>query len=605
MKKFKKLLLSFIMIFLSTIGLFGCDNGSEQATDIQLDENGNIITPENPVEVNFWGWGDKEEVEVFNKIVTNFNEKYAGKIKVNYIQRPSNSYAETLLIQLSGKKGPDVFYAQDKIIKQYATLGYCVDLTDYMKNSKFDTKLNENDLFSNILSRYRYDTVTTTSNADDPLWAVPKDLAPTAIYYNKKHFENAGITIISKTEAEMKAANEPVKAYFYDNAGTYTDPIFKGWVFNNKIPMNWEECYLLSKDLMAANKDTKGFFSEWWFNYGWSVGGNCVQYVETDDANYNEGRYKFTLNDLTKNYIVKEGVESVTVNGHVYRSGETISYQDKVETANIFTNENPTIRQEVLNLLKDGKLNELPSQREAFTEFVRLSHSSGKEVDDVNGVYSSISDFYGAASNGKITGYGIAPNPTAISADGKTGYFTAGKVSMLVDTMSKVKQIRANMKDEWDVCPMLQYKEWEVCYQINYNYNYNYNNQLDNASIEQSFWSDTDKEYSDYISLSGNNIMPFVCGNNIQIEYSDILTNIALDISPINVYPNPSKSGIVFIDTDLIVHDIAVFDINGILLYQNKYTNHVNLSHLNNGMYIIQITTNEGKYSFKQIINNY
>ena len=150
---------------------------------------------------------------------------------------------------------------------------------------------------------------------------------------------------------------------------------------------------------------------------------------------------------------------------------------------------------------------------------------------------------------------------------------------------------------------MLQYKEWEVCYQINYNYNYN--NQLDNASIEQSFWSDTDKEYSDYISLSGNNIMPFVCGNNIQIEYSDILTNIALDISSINVYPNPSKSGIVFIDTDLIVHDIAVFDINGILLYQNKYTNHVNLSHLNNGMYIIQITTNEGKYSFKQIINNY
>lgn len=148
---------------------------------------------------------------------------------------------------------------------------------------------------------------------------------------------------------------------------------------------------------------------------------------------------------------------------------------------------------------------------------------------------------------------------------------------------------------------MLQYKEWEITYQINYNYN----NQLDNAFIEQTFWSDRDKEYNDYISLLGDNKSPFVLCNNIQIEYSDIPTNIALSVSPINVYPNPSKSGIVFIDTDLVINEIAVFDINGILLYQNKYAGRINLSHLNNGMYIIQITTEEGKYSFKQIINNY
>ena len=113
---------------------------------------------------------------------------------------------------------------------------------------------------------------------------------------------------------------------------------------------------------------------------------------------------------------------------------------------------------------------------------------------------------------------------------------------------------------------MLQYKEWEITYQINYNYN----NQLDNAFIEQTFWSDRDKEYNDYISLLGDNKSPFVLCNNIQIKYSDIPTNIALSVSPINVYPNPSKSGIVFIDTDLVINEIAVFDINGILLYQNN-----------------------------------
>ena len=42
-----------------------------------------------------------------------------------------------------------------------------------------------------------------------------------------------------------------------------------------------------------------------------------------------------------------------------------------------------------------------------------------------------------------------------------------------------------------------------------------------------------------------------------------------------------------------------------ILLYQNKYIGHIDLSHFNNGMYIIQIKTDEGNFSFKQIVNNY
>jgi hypothetical protein len=154
-----------------------------------------------------------------------------------------------------------------------------------------------------------------------------------------------------------------------------------------------------------------------------------------------------------------------------------------------------------------------------------------------------------------------------------------------------------------DAISILQYKEWEITDQIYYNYNYN--NQLNNASIEQTFWSETDREYNSYISLYGNNKPPFILCNNINIEYTDIPTNISINLSPINVYPNPSKSGIVFINTDLIIYNIAVYDTKGILRYQNNYNGHIDLSHLNNGIYIIQIDTEEGKFSFKQIINNY
>jgi ABC-type glycerol-3-phosphate transport system substrate-binding protein len=461
MNKIKKALYSIMTILLVNSAIVGCNKGNGNSGDISFDSSGNIINTGKAVEVNFWGWGDKEEVEVFTKIVNTFNQKYEGKIKVNYVQRPSGSYAETLLVQLNGKKGPDVYYVQDKFIKQFSSLGYCLDLTDFVANSKYDTKLDESDLFSNILSRYRYDKVTTTSNIDDPLWAVPKDLAPTAIFYNKTHFKTAGITCISIPEEEMKKNNDVIKAYFYDEQGKFTSNGFPGYVFNNKIAMNWAECIELSNRLMEFNPDKYGFFSEWWFNYGWSVGGNCVEYVETNDPNYNEGRYKFTLNDPTKNYIVKDSVESVIVSGKTYKAGETISYQDKIADKNVFDgNDNPAINPEITALINQGKLDELPSQREAFTEFVRLSQKSTVTVDNVKNVYSDVSKFYGADSNGDIKGYSITPNPTTIEADGKTGYFTSGKVSMLVNTMSSVKQVRANMKDEWDVCPVLQYKEY-------------------------------------------------------------------------------------------------------------------------------------------------
>lgn len=447
MAKLRKLMFSICATLSSMAILTGCTgNGGTNKDGV--------------TEVNFWGWGDPEEVEVFSRIVSQFNEAHRGEIKVNYVQRPSGSYADTLLVQLSGRKGPDVYYVQDKFIKQYASLGYCLDLTNYVANSTYDTKLDESDLFSNILSRYRYDTATTTSNADDPLWAVPKDLAPTAIFYNKTHFKNAGISCISIPEEEMEANGDVVKAYFEDKEGKFTATGMPGYVFNNKIPMNWQECIDLSKRLMNYNEGKYGFFSEWWFNYGWSVGGNCVQYVETTDSNYNDGRYKFTLNDPTKNYIVKKGASSVTVNGKTYKEGETLEYQDKIDTNDVFGSSIPGIKKEVLDLVSQGKLDELPSQREAFTEFVRLSQKSTVVVDNVSGVYPSVSDFYGADANGDIYGYAITPNPTTISADGKTGYFTSGKVSMLVNTMSSVKQVRANMKDEWDVCPVLQYKEY-------------------------------------------------------------------------------------------------------------------------------------------------
>ena len=56
-------------------------------------------------------------------------------------------------------------------------------------------------------------------------------------------------------------------------------------VFNNRIPMNWDELEDLAMVFSPkANPNATqqfgteyGMFTEWWFNYGWSVGGDCLQ----------------------------------------------------------------------------------------------------------------------------------------------------------------------------------------------------------------------------------------------------------------------------------------------------------------------------------------
>lgn len=420
MKRIIKKATAIVMMSTMLLGMAGCGS-SGNAKPTGGDET--LVT--------FWGWGGDEETSAFQRIVEEFNKKYDGEIEVKYTQRPSSSYSSSLLQVLQSTKAPDVFYVDDRYFKQYASMEYLYDISEFYENSD---AFDEDDMFPYTVDRYRYNIETTTSNADDPLYALPKDLAPTAIYYNVTKFEAAGIKIISMTEEEALAAGYTVRGY---------DPA--GKVFNNKVAMSWSDLVELSSYLMDKGVTDYGIYQEWWFNHGWSVGGNCVQYVETDDKDFNGGRYIFTLDDATKNYIVKDDFTgTIKVGDNEYKAGQIISYNDKAE----------------LTADQKANCNELPSQREAFAEYVRWSQPKTQVVDNVKGIYDNFSDFYGADSNGNLYGYGIAPGPSQVGAEGKNGYFSAGRVAMLVSTSSASIQFLENMKDEWDVAPTLVYKEY-------------------------------------------------------------------------------------------------------------------------------------------------
>lgn len=465
MKKITKILSLILCLAMCMTALFGCGDDNK-GNDGYIDDEGHYRPSDSVANVEFWINGDEYELEVFSDLVERFNKKYEGQIKVKLVQKPSDGYETAVQQSLSGEK-LDVFYVGDAGYKAYAEQGLLYDITDLVANSPI---YDLSTMWSNVVTRYKYDVNTKLSGTESGrYYGVPKDIGPTVIYYNETEFENAGIKIISVAAEDLEAYNNGAKddrgntkadmglgdvtvkeyGYFVANGQKY---------FNNQIPMSWDETVEVANILQnsMSNPNAYGYFTEWWFNYGWTVGGDCIQFVPTSDSAYNGGYYDFTLSDDTPNFIVADDVTgTVTVNGNEYAAGEIISYQDKLGlnmTSKAGESYSKEITAEVLALVANGTLNELPSQREAFTEFVRLAAKTNTVVDTVNGE--------------KLYGYGITPTPSSIGSDaGKTQAFAQGEIGMLVDGRWNVTYFRdpaSGINFTWDVCPLPMYRAYDA-----------------------------------------------------------------------------------------------------------------------------------------------
>ena len=433
-----------------------CDNGGESGGD-----DGEDYRPDKSslTTITFWGYGDENEIGVFQNLVKEFNALYDGKIKVNYETKGNDDYGTSAKQALRASKAKvDVLYVGDSDFKSYAALDYLEPLDSYIADS---TEIVLDDMWATSVNRFKYDVNTTTQDGPDAhYWGIPKDIGPTVVYYNETYFNNAGVKVFSVAASDLTAFNNGAKdsrgktKAEYGIAGTvqekgyFVDTNGQKW-FNNQVPMSWDECVELSTLVQVANR-TKyndptiyGYYTEWWFNYGWSVGGDCIEYVPTTDSAYNGGYWDFTLMDATPNFIVADdNTEGFTVNGKHYNAGEIIAWGDKLVDPAATTK---TVRSEVTAAAAAGKLNKLPSQRDAFVEFVRVGQKSSVQVE--NNLY----------------GYDICPAPTTVGGDaGKVSAFADGKVAMLVDGRWSVVNFRKKMDGyyDWDVCPMPQYKEY-------------------------------------------------------------------------------------------------------------------------------------------------
>lgn len=462
--------------------------------------------------ITFWYTGSEKQQQLYVAYANKFNETYGAEhdIKVMAMQRPAGSYASNVQLTAGSASGPDVFLIMsDDIIKSWIIGHYMADITDEF-NAITDIDLG--DLSSSAFKNARYNIAKNTSYETDSLYGVPIDPQTTALYYNLNLFEKAGIICISVDEADLEKWSKgeiadknglkitdakceklkalldeeeetmPSKGFFRSENPYYYDEIIgSSWssptdnevmVFNDRIPMNWDETEDLAmlftgsynpkagdenKGESAVTKygTTYGFFQEWWFNYGWSVGGDCLV-----DLSGN-GDWSMGLLDPNPNYVVKEGKTFTGRTGTVYQAGETIAFWDKM---NIADNEilkpedygdfykadgttlagiHSSITEEVAKA--DSALVELPSMRKAFNRYLALGASKNVTLD------------------AGTAGLKVSPNPLAITQRGLTSYFLSEELAFCANLSTFIaewSERAATYGFEFGIAPLSVYKEY-------------------------------------------------------------------------------------------------------------------------------------------------
>ena len=331
---------------------------------------------------------------------------------------------------------------------KYAPNGHFLDLTPYAEK---DEDFKNSTIPDSILNWWRmtYEPNAKqgagqkkhTIGAGQNLLGVPYGTNAHFRWYNTALFKAQNINIVSVPEEEMDDYNTEHSASLkpHGYAEYKTAPVsgmtksknlagievYK--VFNDCIGMNWEEQRNLLKYFTAEYNDGKvtgtkatttyGFVSEFWFNYGWSVGGDVMGFNGTD--------YDFTLLDDKPNYIVTKN--DTVLNGVTYKAGEIVRYEDRVKAIDNAVN-------------KPENIYAIKSQYDAIKEYVSLQVATSTAVD------------------GNYMGYGVANYDTDVTDN----LINNAQVAMGHGTPGGIKgRMESSRANDFDICLPETYREYE------------------------------------------------------------------------------------------------------------------------------------------------
>jgi multiple sugar transport system substrate-binding protein len=148
-----------------------------------------VASAQDPVQLTFVGWGGPEEIEVFTQLTETFNANNPD-VQIIYEHVPGD-YVAALNTRVAAQTPPDIAYIPDGNFYSFVSRGQLVNLQPLVDNSSV---IIEEEMWPSALGRYRFDPETGTPGEGD-LYALPKDIGPTAVFINTDLFEEAGVPL--------------------------------------------------------------------------------------------------------------------------------------------------------------------------------------------------------------------------------------------------------------------------------------------------------------------------------------------------------------------------------------------------------------------------
>lgn len=148
------------------------------ATALSEPATSEIVPAEMTGNISFYYWDDNQ-TPAMKEIVQQFNQVYP-KISVEMTAIPFGQYVMKLQTTLPTGTGPDVFW-MNSYASLFASLGMLKDLAPFVERDQVDLSV----FHEQILDLYAI---------DDALYGVPKDVDVVCMAYNKKMFDEAGVS---------------------------------------------------------------------------------------------------------------------------------------------------------------------------------------------------------------------------------------------------------------------------------------------------------------------------------------------------------------------------------------------------------------------------
>lgn len=138
------------------------------------------IRADDKIELRYYTWDDASGIKFINQVVKSFTAKHPN-ITVKVESASYGDYWQKLQTMVASQTAPDIIHINPDYLAVFANRGALLNLNTFIKNDK---EFNIQDYYAEIIKVHQI---------NNKLFVLPRDVAPSVLFYNEKMFRDAGL----------------------------------------------------------------------------------------------------------------------------------------------------------------------------------------------------------------------------------------------------------------------------------------------------------------------------------------------------------------------------------------------------------------------------